>query len=256
MLLKYSCYFFLCVTFPVLNVVSRLKACSEPSMATFRFFTKLWAVIQSPLFAKTLGFLYKIHGLHSGAEVVSRKYFPERSTSETSSVRRGMCGRTILLLGLGWCRSALAIAHFSLRRTESLKMTRSKCCDKYQIYTEKPADPAIAPNSDLGLHKILKKITICCRLISTYIKKLDNHIWYLSQCSVSLLFLVTLFPWVKSEQWLRHSCITPSQVLKLFCNRCLFWLNVSLVDLAGKYSWTQLQLLNVDHGFSKADTKS
>jgi len=49
MLLKYSCYFSLCVTFPMLNVVSRLRACSETSLATFRFFTKLWAVIQ-PLF--------------------------------------------------------------------------------------------------------------------------------------------------------------------------------------------------------------
>jgi len=30
----------------------------------------------------------------------------------------------------------------------------------------------------------------------------------------------------------------------------------SLVDLAGKYSWTLLQLLNVDDGFLKADPKS
>jgi len=29
--------------------------------------------------------------------------------------------------------------------------------------------------------------------------------------------------------------------------------NVSLVDLVGKDSWTLLQLLNVDHGFLKAD---
>jgi len=33
----------------------------------------------------------------------------------------------------------------------------TKSCDKYQIYTEKPADPASAPNSDLDLYKILKK---------------------------------------------------------------------------------------------------
>jgi len=32
--------------------------------------------------------------------------------------------------------------------------------------------------------------------------------------------------------------------------------DVSLVDLAGECSWTLLQLLNVDHGFSKADPKS
>jgi len=32
--------------------------------------------------------------------------------------------------------------------------------------------------------------------------------------------------------------------------------NVSLVDLVRKYSWTLLQLLNVDHDFSKADPKS
>jgi len=31
--------------------------------------------------------------------------------------------------------------------------------------------------------------------------------------------------------------------------------DVSLVDLAGKYSWTLLPLLNVDHGFIKADPK-
>jgi len=104
--------------------------------------------------------------------------------------------------------------------------------------------------------KYWKKIKICCRLISTYVKKLYNHIWYLSQCLISLSFLVTLFPWVKSEQWLRHSCITPSKVIKLFCKRCLFWLNVSLVDLAGKYFWTLLQLLNVDHGFLNTDPKS
>ena len=32
--------------------------------------------------------------------------------------------------------------------------------------------------------------------------------------------------------------------------------NVSLVDFAGECSWTLLQLLNVDHGFLKADPKS
>jgi len=39
---------------------------------------------------------------------VSRKYFPARSTRETLSVRRRMCCRTILLLCLGWCCSALS----------------------------------------------------------------------------------------------------------------------------------------------------
>ena len=33
----------------------------------------------------------------------------------------------------------------------------TKRCDKYQIYIEKPADPASAPNSDLDLHKMLNK---------------------------------------------------------------------------------------------------
>jgi len=32
--------------------------------------------------------------------------------------------------------------------------------------------------------------------------------------------------------------------------------NLSLVDLVGKDSWTLLQLLNVHHGFSKADLMS
>jgi len=33
-------------------------------------------------------------------------------------------------------------------------------------------------------------------------------------------------------------------------------LNVSLVDLVGKYYWTPLQLLGVDHGFLKPDLMS
>jgi len=37
------------------------------------------------------------------------------------------------------------------------KNMETKCCDEYQIYNENPADPASAPNSDLDLHKILKK---------------------------------------------------------------------------------------------------
>jgi len=203
MLLKYSCYFFLCVTFPMLNVVSRLKACSEASLATLRFFTKLWAVIQPLFFCQDIRSLLQKPWLHSRAEVVSRKYFPARSTSETSSVKRGMSCRTILLLCLGWCRRALAIAHFSLRGTESLKMTRRLSVATSTKFTLKNLQTQQVHQTQTWIcTKYWKKITVCCRLISTYIKKLDNHIWYLSQCLVSLSFLVTLFPWVKSEQWL------------------------------------------------------
>ena len=52
---------------------------------------------------------------------MSRKYFPTRSTSDTS-VRKGMCCRAILLLCLGWCSNALTIAQFSPRGTESLEL--------------------------------------------------------------------------------------------------------------------------------------
>ena len=74
---------------------------------------------------------------------------------------------------------------------------------------------------------------------------------------VSLSFLVTLFPWVKSEQWLKHYCITPSKVIQLFCNTLLFWLTMfHLLILLENISWTLLQLLNVDHGFFKGDLMS
>jgi len=150
------------------------------------------------------------HGLHSRAEVVSRKYFPARSTSETSSVRRGMCCRTILLLTLGWCRSALAIAHLSLRGTGSLKMTmRLRVVTSTKFTLKNLQTQQVHQTQTWICTKYWKKITICCRMISTYIKKLDNHTWYLSQSLVSLSFLVTLFPWLKSEQWLRRSSITP-----------------------------------------------
>jgi len=52
------------------------------------------------------------------------------------------------------------LSHCSLF-TQGNRVTKNdketKHCEKYQIYTEKPADPASAPNSDLDLHKILKK---------------------------------------------------------------------------------------------------
>ena len=45
-------------------------------------------------------------------------------------------------------------------------------------------------------------------------------VWTLS---LFVIFSDSVPSWVKSEQWLRHSCITPSKAIKLFCNRCLFW---------------------------------
>jgi len=127
---------------------------------------------------------------------VTRKYFPARSTSETSSVRRGMCCRTILLLCLGWRRSALAIAHFSLRGTESLKMTRRLSIVRSTKFTLKNLQTQQVHQTQTWIcTKYWKKITICSRLISTYIKKLDNHIWYFSQCFVSLLSFCFTAQW-------------------------------------------------------------
>jgi len=48
----------------------------------------------------------KSHGLHSGAEVVSKNIF-QQDQQVKHPVRRGICCRTILLLCLGWCRSAI-----------------------------------------------------------------------------------------------------------------------------------------------------
>ena len=182
MLFKYSCYFLRCVTFRVLNVVSRLKACSEASLAAFRFFKKMWAVMWLLFCCQHFGsaFIKPWSTFRSGSSV--QEYFPARSTSETSSVRRGMCGRTILLLCLGWCRSALAIAHFSLRGTESLKMTRrlsvvttTKCDCQLYISTNQPAtnwdlfsvfcaDPGLSLVHLLGLQVFQCKFGTCHNL--------------------------------------------------------------------------------------------
>jgi len=48
----------------------------------------------------------KSHGLHSGAEIVSRSIL-QQDQQLKHSVKRGICCRTILLLCLGWCQSAL-----------------------------------------------------------------------------------------------------------------------------------------------------
>ena len=61
-----------------------------------------------------------------------------------------------------------------------------------------------------------------------------------------------------SEKWaiakaLHHH---PQQSNEIDAQQMLLLTEYSLVDLAGKYSWTLLQLLNVDDGFLKADPKS
>jgi len=48
----------------------------------------------------------------------------------------------------------------------------------------------------------------------------------------------------------------PNKVAKLFCNRCLFWHYFHVLVLLEKVPGRYIQLLNVDHGFLKAEPRS
>jgi len=88
-----------------------------------------------------------------------------------------------------------------------------------------------------------------CRIIAVNLKKLDNNLWYMTECLVSLSFFSYS---VLAKAFLRHSTQNNKIVLK---QMPLLTENISLVNLVGKDSWTLLQFLNVDHGFLKADPK-
>jgi len=156
--LKYSCYFFLCVTFTVLNVVSRLRACSEASLATFRFFTQLWAVIQPLFFCQDIRSpVQKQKSTFKSWSGVQEIFSSKINKWNNISQKRNVWQNNFITL-LGVMQEYLS--HCTLF-TQGNRVTKNdketKHCGKYKIYTEKPADPARAPNSDLDLHKILKK---------------------------------------------------------------------------------------------------
>jgi len=156
-----------------------------------------------------------------------QKCFLTRSTSETLSVRRGICCRTILLLCLGWRRNALATAHFSLRGMKSLKMTRRlSVLTSIKFTLKNPAQTQQVHQTQNWNCKKCIKITMHCRMITAHIKKLGNQLWYLSQCLVSSSFfsdsVLLSEKWTMAKALLRH----PSKVIKLFCNGCLFWLTM------------------------------
>ena len=111
--LKYSCCFLLHFTFPMLNTVSKFRTCSEALLATFRFFTRLWAVIQPWVHCQDVRSALKKLGSTFRSWSSVKESFPTRRTSETLSVRKGICCGTILLLWFGW-GDAGVLRHCSL----------------------------------------------------------------------------------------------------------------------------------------------
>jgi len=69
------------------------------------------------------------------------------------------------------------------------------CFHGNRIYTEKPAQTwQVHQTQTCNCTKYLKQITMRCRIITTYLKKINNNLRYLSKRLVSLSFLVTLLP--------------------------------------------------------------
>ena len=159
-LIKYSYCFPLLVTFPVLNAGGRPRARSEASLTTSRFFTKLWAVIELLFYCQDFGSALKKPWSTFRSWSTVQESFPTTSTSETLSVRREESVAENFIALLGVTHECLSHCRFSLRGTESLKNDKeTKRSDKYQIYTEKPAQTQQVHQTQtyLQLYKILKK---------------------------------------------------------------------------------------------------
>jgi len=85
----------------VLNVVSRLRACSEASLAAFRFFKKMWAVMWPLFCCQDFGSAYKKVWSTFRSWSSVQEYFPARSTSETFSQKRHLLqNKFVPLIGM------------------------------------------------------------------------------------------------------------------------------------------------------------